>query len=47
MILRPDSEQVLDKVFFVRTGKAIPQEDGSLADGVFDTLYDVVNFISS
>jgi len=33
--------------YFVRTGKLIPQKEGALADGIFDTLYDVVNFISS
>lgn len=32
--------------FFVRTGKSIPDEHCTLADGVFNTLPDVVNFIS-
>jgi len=33
--------------YFVRTGKFIPEKDSVLADDIFDTLYDVVNFISS
>ncbi len=33
--------------FLVKTGKPIADDEGRLADGVFDTLSDVVNFISS
>jgi len=32
--------------FFVRTGKVVSEEEGAFADGIFDTLSDVVNFIS-
>ena len=37
----------IGQCYFVTTGKLIPNDERPLADGVFNSLIDVVNFISS